>query len=162
FAIFTKTVLDFNGNTTNYDPSTCQGPVETVDATDQVVCNPGADVATNGQITCHGSVSPAHQQDYYKGGGTNCQNGYLVPGSYNPQNPVLSCPVLPNVPKTPCLPATHNPCPTSAALGYTLPTTLLPGDYYCSQTDLGGGRNPTLSFPNTFTVGGATGLVAIY
>jgi hypothetical protein len=162
FAIFTKTVLDFNGNTTNFDRTSCQGPVETVDSNNNVVCSPAADVATNGQIICHGSASPAHQQDYYKGGGTNCQNGYLVPGNYNPQNPLLSCPAPPNVPKTPCLPDPHLPCPTSAALSYVLPATLLPGDYYCSQTDLGGGRSPTLSFPNTFTVGGATGQVAIY
>ena len=100
-------MLDFNGNTGNYDPSTCQGPVETVDANDNVVCIPAADVATNGQITCHGSDSPAHQQDYYKGGGTNCQNGYLVPGSYNPQNPTLTCPAPPNVPTTPVPARTH-------------------------------------------------------
>jgi hypothetical protein len=162
FAIFTKTVLDFNGNTTNFDSGSCQGPVETVDTNNNVVCTPAADVATNGQIICHGSVSPAHQQDYYKGGGTNCQNGYLVPGSYNPLNPVIGCPAQPNVPKTPCLPATHNTCPTSAAQNYMLPATLLPGDYYCSQTDLGGGRNPTLFFPPTFTVGGVTGAVSIY
>ena len=162
FAIFTKTVLDFNGNTTNYNPGNCEGPVETMDENNNVVCTPAADVATNGQITCHGSNSPAHQQDYFKGGGTNGRNGYLVPGSYNPRNPTLTCPAEPNVPTTPCLPAQHNPCPTSAALDYKLPPALLPGAYYCSQTDLGGGTHPTLSFPDGFTVGGATGQVAIY
>ena len=40
--------------------------------------------------------------------------------------------------------------------------TLLPGAYYCNQTDLGGGTSPTLTFPAGFTVGGTTGQVALY
>jgi hypothetical protein len=159
YAIFTKTSLNFNGNTGNYVPASCSGPVETVDATGNVVCVPQADVATNGQITCHGSDSPAHQQDYYKGGGTNCQNGYLMSGTYNPQDPTLTCPAPKNVPKTPCLPNPHLPCP---AVNGVIPLTLLPGDYYCSQLDLGGGKSPTISFQPGFTVGGATGAVNLY
>ena len=135
FAIFSKTITDFNGNTGNYDPNTCQGPVETVDDTGNVVCTPAADVATNGQITCRGSDSPARQQDYYKGGGSNCQNGYLLPGTYNPQDPTLTCPAPVNTPTTPCLPSPHDPCPANAATG-VLPLSLLPGNYYCSQTDV--------------------------
>ena len=54
--------------------------------------HPRADVASNGQITCHGSDSPAHHQDYFNGGGTSCDNGYLLPGSYNPQDPTLDLP----------------------------------------------------------------------
>ena len=60
--------------------ATGTGPVETVDASGNVVLTPAADVASNGQITCHGSDSPAHQQDYFNGGGTSCNNGYLLPG----------------------------------------------------------------------------------
>jgi hypothetical protein len=159
FAIFAKTTIDFNGNSGNYDPTTGIGPVETVDATGAPVLTPAADVASNGSITCHGSTSPAHQQDYFKTGGTSCDNGYLLPGSYNPLNPVLTCPSAPNTPTTPCLPATHNPCP---AVNGVLPAILLPGAYYCSQADL---PSKSMSFPNTFTVAsGATnnGVVEIF
>jgi hypothetical protein len=159
FAIFAKTSITFNGNTGNYDSTTGVGPVETVDANGNVVLSPTADVATNGQITCQGATSPAHQQDYFKSGGTSCGNGYLVPGSYNPLDPVLTCPSAPNIPVTPCLPASHNPCP---AVNGMLPAALLPGVYYCSQTDL---PAATMSFPSTFSVSaGATnkGVVEIY
>ena len=162
YAIFTKTSLSFNGNTGNYNSSTGVGPVETVDASGNPVTFPNADVATNGQITCHGSLSPAHQQDYYQGGGTNCDNAYLMPGTYNPLDPTLTCPAPANIPSTPCLPSSHLPCP---AVNGVLPTVLAPGAYYCSQNDLGGGNSPTMSFPSVFTVGsGATnnGVVEIY
>ncbi len=148
FAIFTKTSTTFNGNSGNYDPATGLGPVETVDPSGIAVTFPKADVASNGQVTCQGSLSPAHQQDYFKGGGTSCSNGYLLPGSYNPQNPTLTCPARVNVPTTPCLPAAYSACP---AFNGMLPAALAPGVYYCSQTDLASGK---LSFPPVFTVGG--------
>jgi hypothetical protein len=160
FAIFAKTSLNFNGNTGNYDPTSGVGPVETVDGSGNVTTFPAADVASNGQVTCHGSLSPAHQQDYFKGGGTNCDNAYLLPGNYNPQNPTLSCPAPINIPPTPCLPSPHNPCP---AVNGILPASLLSGVYYCNQNDLGAAK--TLHFPNTFTVGantGNNGVVEIY
>jgi Tfp pilus assembly protein PilX len=147
FAIFAKTSLTFNGNTGNYDNGTGNGPVETVDSSGNVVLVPAADVASNGQITCNGSNSPAHKQAYFTGGGTSCANAYLLPGAYNPQDPTLTCPAPANVPTTPCLPASYNPCP---AVGGVLPASLTPGVYYCSQADLPGG---SLSFPSTFTVG---------
>jgi Tfp pilus assembly protein PilX len=159
FAVFAKTSITFNGNTGNYDPTTSTGPIETVDSTGTPVSSPAADVASNGQITCQGSNSPAHQQDYFKGGGTSCNNGYLTPGTYNPQNPVLTCPAVPNSPTTPCLPASHNPCP---AVNGVLPGILSPGAYYCSQTDL---TTASLSFPSTFTVASGSvnnGAVEIY
>jgi hypothetical protein len=159
FAIFAKTAITFNGNSGNYNPASGVGPVETVDASGSPVLSPAADVASNGQITCRGANSPAHQQDYFKGGGTSCNNGYLLSGSYNPLNPVLTCPAAPNTPTTPCLPAAHNLCP---AVGGVLPAILLPGAYYCSQADL---PSKSLSFPSTFTVaGGATnnGVVEIF
>jgi len=146
FAIFAKTSITFNGNSGNYAPATGVGPVETVDPSGIPVLSPSADVASNGQITCQGSLSPAHQQDFFKGGGTSCSNGYLLPGSYNPQNPTTTCPAPVNVPTTPCLPAAHNPCP---AVGGVLPTTLLSGVYYCTQADL---PTKTMSFPSTFSV----------
>lgn len=146
FAIFAKTSITFNGNSGNYDSSTGIGPVETVDPSGNPVLSPSADVASNGQVTCQGSTSPAHQQDYFKGGGTSCSNGYLLPGSYNPQNPVASCPAAPNIPTTPCLPAAHSPCP---AAGGVLPGALQSGVYYCTQADL---ATKTLSFPSTFSV----------
>ena len=65
-----------------------------------------------------------------------------------------------NVPPTPCQPAGANACP---AVGGTLPVSLLPGVYACSQTDLG--SNATLKFPSAFSVGtGATngGVVEIF
>ncbi len=161
FAIFGKTSITFNGNTGNYDPSSGAGPVETVDANGNLVMTPTADVATDGQITCNGSNSPAHQQDYFKGGGTSCTNATLLPGSYNPLNPVLTCPAAPNVPTTPCLPASHNACP---AVNGVLPAALAPGVYYCSQTDLASASN-TLSFPSTFTVAAGAangGVVELY
>jgi len=125
------------------------------------VLTPTPDVASNGQITCHGATSPAHHQDYFNGGGTSCNNGYLLPGSYNPQSPSLTCPGMPlnNIPTVPCLPATHSACP---AVNGVLPASLVPGVYYCSQTDLTGG---TLSFPSTTTIGAGSannGVVEIY
>jgi hypothetical protein len=146
FAIFTKTSITFNGNSGNFNPATGVGPVETVDANGNPVLVPPANVASNGSITCNGSNSPANQQNYFKGGGSSCSNAYLVPGSYNPQNPTLTCPAPVNIPTTPCLPASYNVCP---AINGVLPATLAPGVYYCSQTDLAA---KTLSFPSTFTV----------
>ncbi|HEV7525157.1 MAG TPA: hypothetical protein VGP92_09330 [Acidimicrobiia bacterium] len=159
FAIFAKTAITFNGNTGNYNAVTGVGPVETVDQNNNPVTFPAANVASNGQITCQGSNSPAHQQDYFKGGGTSCSNGYLTPGTYNPQNPALTCPAVPNVPTTPCLPTPYNACPAVAG---TLPAILSPGVYYCSQTDLAA---KTMAFPNTFTVAAGAangGVVDIY
>jgi hypothetical protein len=159
FAIFAKTLLAFNGNSGNYDPASCSGPVETVDASGNPVCFPAADVASNGQITCQGSQSPAHQQDYFKGGGTSCSNGYLTPGSFNPLNPALNCPTAPNVPTTPCLPAVYRPCPANPVTGL-VPITLLGGlPYYCNQNDL---PNGTFQFPNGFQVAPGSGVVEIY
>jgi hypothetical protein len=161
FAIFAKTSITFNGNTGNYNPANGNGPVETVDPSGNVVTIPAADVATNGQITCNGSNSPAHNQDYFKNGGTSCSNANLLPGSYNPLNPVLTCPAAPNTPTTPCLPTVHNACP---AFNGVLPALLAPGAYYCSQTDLASAGN-TLSFPSTFTVSAGAangGVVEIY
>ena len=163
FAIFAKTNLAFNGNSGDYNANTCAGPVETVNSAGIVACNPNGDVATNGQVSCQGSDSPAHQQGFYQGGGTSCQNGKLLPGSYNPRDPTLTCPAPVNVPTTPCLPAAHIPCP---AVNGVLPAILAPGAYYCTQIDLGGGNNPSLAFPATgFAVGAGTqnnGQVAIY
>jgi hypothetical protein len=147
FAIFAKTSITFNGNSGNYDPSDGTGPVETVDASGNVVLTPVADVASSGQITCHGADSPAHRQAYFDGGGTNCENGYLLSGVYDPQDPALTCPAPVNIPTTPCLPASPNACPATAGV---LPAALTPGVYYCSESDLTGG---SLSFPSTFTVG---------
>ncbi|HTD50215.1 MAG TPA: hypothetical protein VK771_06430 [Acidimicrobiia bacterium] len=160
FAIFAKTSITFNGNTGNYDPATGIGPVETVDANGNPVLTPAPDVASNGQITCHGSGSPAHHQDYFNGGGTSCSNGYLLPGSYNPQNPSMGpCPAAANVPTTPCLPISRSACP---AVNGVLPASLAPGVYYCSQTDL---TTHSLAFPPLFTIaaGGAnSGVVELY
>jgi Tfp pilus assembly protein PilX len=151
FAIFAKTGITFNGNTGNYDSSDGTGPVETVDAGGNVVLTPAADVASTGQITCHGADSPAHRQAYFDGGGTNCDNGYLLSGSYNPQDPTLTCPAPVNIPTTPCLPASYSACPATNGV---LPAALTPGVYYCSQSDLSGG---SLSFPSTFTIGAGLG-----
>jgi Tfp pilus assembly protein PilX len=159
FAIFAKTGITFNGNTGDYDPSDGTGPIETVDASGNVVLTPVADVASSGQITCHGSDSPAHRQAYFDGGGTNCDNGYLLSGVYDPQDPTPTCPAPVNIPTTPCLPASPSACPATAGV---LPAALTPGVYYCSQNDLTGG---SLSFPSTFTVGpglGNGGAVDIY
>jgi hypothetical protein len=159
FAIFAKTSVTFNGNSGNYDSSDGSGPVATVDPSGNFVLVPAADVASTGQITCHGADSPAHRQAYFDGGGTNCDNGYLLSGVYNPQDPTLNCPAPVNIPTTPCLPASPNACPAVAGV---LPAALTPGVYYCSQGDLTGG---SLSFPSTFTVGpglGNNGAVDIY
>jgi len=147
YAIFTRVSLTFNGNTGNYNLTTGVGPIQTVDAANNVVLDPMPVVASNGQISCHGSSSPAARQNYYRGGGTNCTNGELIDGTYNPKDPSPSCPAAANVPPTPCKPATASPCP---AVGGTLPASLLPGVYACSQTDLAPGT--TLRFPSVFTV----------
>lgn len=159
YVIFAKTALTFNGNTGNYNPANGMGPLQTVDENGAVVMIPAPDVATNGQVTCHGSDSPARQHNYYKGGGTNCENGYLKAGTYNPLDPVDSCPAAPNTPPTPCLPATYSACP---AVGGTLPATLLPGVYRCTEADAVGG---TIAFASATTVGaGATndGVVELF
>jgi hypothetical protein len=147
FAIFAKTSIAFNGNSGNYDPGDGTGPVETVDPSGTPVFQPSPDVASTGQITCHGSSSPAHHQSYFDGGGTSCANGYLLAGNYNPQDPTLACPAPVNIPTTPCLPASHSSCP---AVNGVLPAALTPGVYYCSQSDL---ATKTLSFPSTFSIG---------
>lgn len=147
YVIFGRSAVTFNGNTGNYDPVSGAGPIETVDANNNVVLSPAPDVATDGQVTCNGSSSPAHHQNYYKGGGTSCANGYLVSGTYNPQDPAPSCPAAPNVPPTPCVPSGVLPCP---AVGGTLPASLLPGAYKCTEANAAGG---TISFPSTFAVG---------
>ncbi len=147
YVIFGKSAITFNGNTGDYNPTTGFGPIETMDPSNNVVLSPAPAVATNGQVTCNGSDSPAHRQNYYKGGGTSCDNGYLVSGTYDPKDPVESCPAAPNVPPTPCVPSGVLPCP---AVSGTLPTGLLPGVYKCTQADAVGG---TISFPSTFTVG---------
>lgn len=154
YAIFTRVSLSFNGNTGDYDPSTGVGPIKTVDSDNNVVLEPAPVVASNGQISCHGSDSPAAQQTYFRGGGTNCSNGGLLSGTYSPKDPTTTCPAPVNVPTTPCRPADASPCP---AVNGTLPGSLLPGVYACSQADLGGGT--TLRFPSVFTVGtgGANG-----
>ena len=54
FAIFAKTSISFNGNSGNYQPGDGTGPVETVDPSGNPVMSPAPDVASNGQITCHG------------------------------------------------------------------------------------------------------------
>jgi hypothetical protein len=159
FAIFAKTSITFNGNTGNYDPGDGTGPVETVDPSDTPVLQPSPDVASNGQITCHGSNSPAHHQSYFNGGGTSCANGHLLAGSYNPQDPTLSCPAPVNIPTTPCRPASYSACP---AVNGVLPAALTPGVYYCSQSDLATG---TVAFPSTFSVGPGlanNGVVELY
>jgi hypothetical protein len=165
FAIFAKTGINFNGNSGNYAPP-CSPPtgcpVETVDANGNFVSSPAADVASNGLITCTGAPSPAHQQDFFQGGGTNCNNGYLKPGSYDPLNPQLNCPTAPNIPTTPCLPASYQPCPANPATGM-LPPVLLGGVYYCNQNDLIG--TTTIQFPPGFQVapgGPNNGVVELY
>ncbi len=147
YVIFARNAITFNGNTGDYNPTTGVGPIQTMDPSNNVVLTPAPDVATNGQVTCNGSDSPAHHQNYYKGGGTSCANGYLVAGTYDPKDPVSSCPAAPNVPPTPCVPTGVLPCP---AVGGTLPASLLPGVYQCTQADAAGG---TISFPGTFTTG---------
>jgi hypothetical protein len=168
FAIFAKTGINFNGNSGTYDPGTGSGPVETVDANGNPVTYPPADVATNGQVTCNGyqnGGSPAHQQDYFKGGGTTCNNGFLKAGSYNPLDPQLNCPTAPNIPVTPCLPASYSLCPVNPATGVVNGPVLMPGVYYCSQADLPGG---TFTFPqglqiaNTGPSGPNGGVAEIY
>jgi hypothetical protein len=159
FAIFAKTSIAFNGNSGNYDPGTGTGPVETVDPSGNPVMSPSPDVASNGQITCQGSDSPAHHQAYFNGGGTSCDNGYLLPGSYNPQNPTTTCPAPVNIPTTPCLPTSHYACP---AVNGVLPAVLMPGAYYCTQADL---PAQTLSFQPATTIGAGLvndGVVEIY
>src|SRR5262249_2909393 len=143
FAIFSKTVTDFSGNTGNYDSNTCTGPVETVDDMGNTSCsNPPADLATDGQINCTGSTSPARQQDFYKGGGTTCQNGYLLPGTYNPKDPVVGCPAPVNIPTTPCIPT--SPVPTCPATNGVFWASVPAGNYLCTEADAVG-KTPTLT-----------------
>jgi hypothetical protein len=165
FAIFSKTVTNLNGNSGNYNPTNCTGPIETVDANGNTSCaNVKADLATDGQIVCTSAGSPAAAQDFYKGGGTTCQNGYLLPGTYNPQNPVVGCPAPPNLPTTPCFPATDHGsplCPVNAITGM-LPASLLPGNYLCTQADVPG---KLVQFPIGFTIGSGSannGQVALF
>jgi hypothetical protein len=158
YAIFAKTAIGFNGNSGNYNPLNSQGPVETVDAAGNPVSTPAADVASNGLITCTGAPSPAHQQDYFMGGGTNCGNGYLKTGSYNPQNPSPNCPAPPNVPTTPCVPAGPLPCPVVPGTSM-FQNLVLGGSYLCTQKDAAGGL---LQFPPGFQVAKGNGPVEIY
>lgn len=158
YVVFAKNGMTFDGNVGNYSPP-CGTPcaIETVDASNNFVSSPAPDVASNGQITCQGGQSasgtngpsPAHSQNYYKGGGTDCGNGSLKTGTYNPLDPVSSCPAPPNNPPTPCVPSGSHICPVTNGV---IQTPLLPGVYVCNQTNAVGG---TISFPSTWTYGGS-------
>jgi hypothetical protein len=124
FALWGTTSVDIHGAkdggvTTVYPPGWTGGTVR-------------ADIGSDGQITCNGNGNPADDEDYYKGGGTNCPAGVLLSGSYTPANPARSCPPAPNTPPTPCLPSGAQLCPGNGTLdGSGTPVTLTPGVYVC-------------------------------
>jgi Tfp pilus assembly protein PilX len=162
YVLFAKNSITFNGNTSDYDPVTGQGPIETMDPANNVLLDPAPtiEVPSGGTIDCQGR-SPSKRQVYYGSASVNCANPQAVTTNYNPLDPVLTCPTPANLPPQPCRGASFTACP---AVNGTLPAILAPGVYWCSQTDLAGSSNQ-LSFPSTFTVGAGAangGVVSIY
>lgn len=137
FALFAKTALSFQGNV---DGPSCTQAAMPCQGIYQVTGDPaqvspaGASVATNGSVTCTGNGSPATKQSRFPGGTNNkCPNSDVLTGSYNPLDPVSSCPVLPNVPPTPCLPAAGSYTALDAATCDNMPAIIPAGVYLCTS-----------------------------
>lgn len=162
FVLFAKNSIQFSGNTSDYDPVTGDGPIVTMDPSNTLVLNPAPTIAVPSGATmdCQGR-GPAKIEGYYGSASVNCANPQSLSGTYNPLDPVLNCPTAPNTPTQPCRGSTYNLCP---AINGTLPATLAPGIYWCSEAELSGSGN-LLSFPASFTVSGGAangGVVEIY
>lgn len=123
FAVFGDSSLDFNGNSDD--------KIYTVDENGNPIAQPEAHAGSNGTITCNGGASkPAKKHVVYPGGSTNCSFPISADDTYQPLDPVNSCPAPVNTPPTPCLPSSYNPCPA----GGVFPAIINPGVYYCTST----------------------------
>jgi hypothetical protein len=148
FAIFGKTAVAFNGSAngaacTTATVATCSGVYQVDGANPPNVLPIGADVGTNGTVTCNGSGSPASHHATFPGGSSSgCPNAVVLSGSYNPLDPVSSCPAPVNTPPTPCLPSGHTVLDPSVCAD--MPATINPGVYLC-RSHLTFTRNTTVA-----------------
>lgn len=148
FAIFTKTAMSFNGAADG--PSCTQAAmpctgVYYVDASNppNVLPSQDADVGTNGTVSCNGSGSPASNHATYPGGtNSGCPNAVVLSGTYNPLDPISSCPAPVNTPPTPCLPSSHTVLTAAACANQG--GVIAPGVYLC-QSNLTFTSNLTIS-----------------
>ncbi len=105
-------------------------------ATDQYGNGDGAnaDLGSDSNVTCHGSGSYGTHQVTYDGGSSNCPHWVQGAGSYDPQQPVATCPApTGSFPPTPCMPSSYQSCPNNGDFSGTSssPYVLEPGVYDC-------------------------------
>lgn len=134
FAIFAGSAVTFNGS----------GSSVTVEATDQYGNATGApaDVGSDGTITCNGSGQYGTNQVTFDGGSSNCPSWVANTSTYDPPQPVASCPpAAVTTPPTPCMPANPQPCPNGGdfSTGTSTPFVLEPGVYECTGNITFGG-----------------------
>ena len=91
---------------------------------------------------------PRTSRTYFDGGGTNCDNGYLLAGHLQPAGSDARRARRRSTSRP--RRASRRRTTRARRSNGVLPAALTPGVYYCSQSDLTGG---SLSFPSTFTVG---------
>jgi type II secretory pathway pseudopilin PulG len=127
FALFAGSAVTFNG----------AGSSITIHATDAYGNPTGApaDVGSDGTITCNGSGEYGTNQVTFDGGSSNCPAWVTNTSTYDPPQPVASCPPAQvTTPPTPCMPANPQPCPNGGdfSTGTSAPFILEPGVYDCS------------------------------
>ncbi len=177
-ALFTATLLTFNGNSTSTLAVTDQYGNPITGSTGQIAIGQG------GTMTCHGPSDPNATYVSYSGTISGCSNPQSVVTSYGPQDPQQTCPSSPNPlvsPPTPCMPnlttgspagptqsctamtktdATHTGTVTgSDATGYTItgPALIEPGYYSCR-----GGLTVTGTVDLDYTTSANSGVVDIF
>ncbi len=128
-AVFASSGITIEGSSSN---------INVVDQYGNVV--DGADLGSDGVITCHGSGTYGKQQiTYGSGQDQSCPNWTDSTIIYAPQQPLASCPapLPPSSPPTPCMASPAQACPgiesggTWTIDGSTSPVTLEPGVYDC-------------------------------
>jgi hypothetical protein len=154
--VFAGSNVTFNGSGSNV----------TIEQTNSVGAQTGgADVGSDGTITCHGGGSDGQNQVTYDGGNSNCSSWLNEANDYTPQQPVSTCPAPASTvpPPTPCMPSDPQPCPSGGSFnGSSSPYVLEPGVYECTgsitfsgtvNVDYGssnnGGQVQIFLFPNS-------------
>ena len=155
FGIFGKSAVSFKGNVDGpsctqamMTPTPCSGVYRVSGEPPQVLAA-GADVGTNGSVTCTGTGSPASHHATFPGG-TNqgCPNFVLLSGSYSPLDPIGSCPAPANTPPTPCVPSSPVPTTLTSSQCANMSGVINPGVYLCASH---------LTFRGTVTVAAGSG-----
>ncbi len=159
FAVFAGSSVTFNG----------AGTAITIHSTNQYgqSMNAPADVGSDGTITCNGSGEYGTNQVTFDGGTSNCPAWLTNTATYDPPQPVSSCPPpVATTPATPCMPADPQPCPNGGdfSTGSSTPFVLEPGVYECTgnitfgstvnvdySSSVNGGQVQIFDFPSSGT-----------